>query len=177
MPSDKSPWPDGFNGHFMKNYWNVIKGQFYKLCSDFYDGKLQLQSINTTFIALIPKIENPECSSYYKPISLISMDLKMLTKLLANRLQKVIIPLVHPNQYGFIKNRNIQDCLAWSLLSTWTFVKSQKRNYNSQNWFWESIWQSWIWCYYFHDGALGLWWQIYWMGKINSLIYLHISHS
>jgi hypothetical protein len=33
---------------------------------------------------------------------------------LADRLQKVIISLVHANQYGFIKTRSIQDCLAWA---------------------------------------------------------------
>jgi hypothetical protein len=30
------------------------------------------------------------------------------------RLQAVIIPLVHQNQYGFIKSRTIQECLAWA---------------------------------------------------------------
>jgi hypothetical protein len=33
---------------------------------------------------------------------------------MANRLQAEIIPLIHPNQYGFIKSRSIQDCLAWA---------------------------------------------------------------
>jgi hypothetical protein len=40
--------------------------------------------------------------------------MKLLTKLLADRLQKVITSLVHANQYGFIKSRSIQDCLAWA---------------------------------------------------------------
>jgi hypothetical protein len=35
-------------------------------------------------------------------------------KLMGERLQSVIIPLVHQNQYGFIKSRTIQDCLAWA---------------------------------------------------------------
>jgi hypothetical protein len=34
--------------------------------------------------------------------------------MLANMLQSVILQLVHQNQYGFIKTRSIQDCLAWS---------------------------------------------------------------
>jgi retron-type reverse transcriptase len=33
---------------------------------------------------------------------------------MADRLQAVIIPLVQKNQYGFIKTRTIQDCLAWA---------------------------------------------------------------
>ena len=41
--------------------------------------------------------------------------MKLLTKLLANRLQKIITNLIHKNQYGFIKSRTIQDCLAWTL--------------------------------------------------------------
>jgi retron-type reverse transcriptase len=33
---------------------------------------------------------------------------------MGDRLQKVILSLVHPNQYGFIKTRTIQDCLVWA---------------------------------------------------------------
>jgi hypothetical protein len=46
--------------------------------------------------------------------------------LLANRLQKEIIPLIHQNQYGFIKTRTIQDCLAWAFEYLHIFYKSKK---------------------------------------------------
>jgi len=39
--------------------------------------------------------------------------MKLLTKILATRLQQKNTQLVHKNQYGFIKTRTIQDCLAW----------------------------------------------------------------
>lgn len=50
----------------------------------------------------------------FRPISLLNYSFKLLTKLLANRLQSVILSVVHTNQYGFIKGRSIQDCLAWA---------------------------------------------------------------
>jgi hypothetical protein len=72
---------------------------------------MKLGSINTAFIALIPKIGNPETMHDFRPISLVSLPLKFLKKLMATRLQKEIIPIVHANQYGFIKGKIIQDCL------------------------------------------------------------------
>ena len=49
----------------------------------------------------------------FRPISLTNTCLKFRTKLLANQLQKVILQCIHRNQYGFLRCRSIQDCLAW----------------------------------------------------------------
>jgi hypothetical protein len=53
--------------------------------------------------------------SDYRPISLLNNSIKIITKVLANRLQLVLPTLIHKNQYGFVKQRTIQDCLGWSL--------------------------------------------------------------
>lgn len=47
-------------------------------------------------------------------ISLFNCFIKIITKLLENRLQTVILQLVHINQYGYLKSRTIQECLAWA---------------------------------------------------------------
>ena len=86
MPTNKSPGPDGSNGAFMKKCWPIIKEHFYKLCHDFYNGDLNMSSINTAFITLIPKCQDPLSVNDYRPISLVSITLKILTKILANRL-------------------------------------------------------------------------------------------
>ena len=114
MPKDKSPGLDGFNGLFFKKCWHIIKEVIYNLCKEFFEGNLNLKAINNSFITLIPKCNNPSSVNDFRPISLLNSVLKLLTKIMSRWLQRVIIPLVHQNQYGFIKNRTIQDCLAWA---------------------------------------------------------------
>jgi len=114
MPADKAPGPDGFNGVFIKKCWNIIKGDIYQFFSDFYENRVNLAPINGSYIVLVPKITSPMTASDFRPISLLNCCVKLLTKLLADRLQGIILQLIHSNQYGFIRQRTIQDCLAWS---------------------------------------------------------------
>jgi hypothetical protein len=65
-------------------------------------------------MTLIPKKDCPLYIGDFRPISLLNSSIKLLTKLLAEKLQQVIISLIHANQYGFIRSRTIQDCLAWA---------------------------------------------------------------
>jgi hypothetical protein len=60
-------------------------------------------------------VENTCHPGDFIPISLLNSVLKIITKLLANRLQYIILKLVHKNQYGFLRKRSIQECLGWSL--------------------------------------------------------------
>lgn len=115
LPGDKSPGPDGFNTDFIKRCWPIIKQDFYNLCNAFYEGDICLQSLNGSFITLIPKVYGPTKVNAFIPISLFNISMKIITKLLANRLQTTIQQLIHKNQYGFIQIRTIQDCLAWAL--------------------------------------------------------------
>ena len=112
--SDRAPGPDGFNGLFLKKCWDIIKQDIYTMIWDFFEGNIDIQSINTAFITLIPKITNPIDMNDFRPISLVSLPLKIITKLMANRAQKIITSVIHQNQYGFIKGRNIQDCLGFA---------------------------------------------------------------
>jgi hypothetical protein len=97
MPSDKAPGPNGFNGLFLKKCWQYIKHDFYSLCSAFCSGTVNLECINTSYITLVPKKNSLETMNDFRPISLMNISLKVLTKILAERLQAVILQIVHPN--------------------------------------------------------------------------------
>lgn len=55
---------------------------------------------------LLKKEKNPLCCGFYRPISLLNTDAKILAKVLAKRLEKVIPTIVSPDQTGFVKNRH-----------------------------------------------------------------------
>lgn len=126
MPTDKAPGPDGFNVLFLKNCWNIVKDDIYKLCFDFFNGSLNLEAINNSFITLVPKVNNPTTINDFRSISLLNCILKIITKLMANCLQAKITPLIHANQYGFIKSGTIQDCLAWAFEYIYQYQHSKR---------------------------------------------------
>nr|GEV58872.1 G-type lectin S-receptor-like serine/threonine-protein kinase At1g34300 [Tanacetum cinerariifolium] len=64
---------------------------------------------NSSFITLVHKVENPLVVSDFHPISLIGAPYKILAKILANRLSRVIDSLISTEQTAFIKSRQILD--------------------------------------------------------------------
>jgi len=97
LPNSHAPGPDGFNGFFIKESWNIIKNDFIMLIRDFSNFNTDLRSINSSIIALVPKKSIPESVDDFRPISLLNYSLKCITKLLSTRLQSVILQLVHQN--------------------------------------------------------------------------------
>lgn len=114
LPPDRAPGPDGYNEMFMKKCWQIISHDYYKLAEQFFLQEISIQNLNKSYITLLPKKPNPDSTNDYGPISLQNSSLKFISKIMANRLQPRILELVHKNQYGFIKSRTIQDCLAWA---------------------------------------------------------------
>ena len=66
-----------------------------------------MRSLNATFLVLIPKKGNVEDIKDYRPISLLGGLYKILAKVLANRLRRVIDKVVSPSQNAFVEGRQI----------------------------------------------------------------------
>jgi len=92
--SFKSSGLDGINFGFIKEFWQDMKDDTMRFVSEFHhNGKLS-KGINTTFIALIPKVDSLQRNNDFRPISLVGSLYKILAKLLANRLRLVIISVI-----------------------------------------------------------------------------------
>lgn len=111
MESAKAPGPDGMNAGILKILWPQIKFDILKFFDDFHrEGKFP-REINSSFIVLVPKSSSAASPSDYRPISLMNISLKLLTKVMATRLQGVIRDLVSQTQSAFIRKRQMTDCI------------------------------------------------------------------
>jgi hypothetical protein len=63
---------------FFKRASHIIRKDFFKLCTDFYNHVVDLKSINHSYITLVPKVDNTEKVSDFRPISLINSAPKLV---------------------------------------------------------------------------------------------------
>lgn len=112
LPTGKAPGPDGFTADFYKCYANDLVPLMLDMYMDSIDRGTFPPTLSQAVITLILKKEKEptECGSY-RPISLTNYDSRIFSKIIANRLNKVVPSLVHPDQVGFIRNRHSADNL------------------------------------------------------------------
>ncbi|WMV19117.1 hypothetical protein MTR67_012502, partial [Solanum verrucosum] len=87
----------------------ILKENIIKAIQEFQARQITEKSFNATFVALIPKKAGAAELKDFRPISLITGVYKVIAKLLAERLKRVIDKLVNKNQMAFIKGRQIMD--------------------------------------------------------------------
>ena len=96
---------------FFNQCWDIIKPDLVATVQQFHKAERFEKSINATFVALIPKKVGAEELTHFRPISLIGGVYKIIAKLLAERLKKVLHRLVDNQQMAFIKGRQIMDAV------------------------------------------------------------------
>ena len=64
--SDTSPGPDGFNFKFIKHFWEELKPEFLRFIAEFYVNATFPKGRNSSFIALIPKLKDPQAISDFR---------------------------------------------------------------------------------------------------------------
>ena len=123
--NDKSPGPYGINFRFIKQFWDTLKHDIFRYIHEFHANGVIPQGCNASFIAFIPKISNPQHLGEYRPISLIGCMYKIVAKLLAIRIRKVMPEIIEETQFAFIEGRH----MLRSVLITNEIIDEAKNNH------------------------------------------------
>lgn len=107
--SDNSRGPDGFLMVFYQYCWKINRADIVRMVRAFYCGHQLSQFITHTNLVLIPKKEKVKHLSDSRPISLYNFVNKIFSRLVLDRISKVIPKIISNNQSEFVKGRSIAE--------------------------------------------------------------------
>lgn len=107
MHPAKAPGPAGMIPLFFLKFWSKCKNDFlYDILGILNHGHSP-KHINHTNVVLIPKIKKLKTPKDLQPISLSNVSVRILTKVIANRLKKILPYIISESQSVFILSRLI----------------------------------------------------------------------
>ena len=111
MNADSAPGPDGYSGHFFQACWDVVGLDVVRAVRSFFQSGYILPNLNSSFVALIPKVQEADVITQFRPIAMANFSFKIITRILADRLAPISSRIILPNQFAFLKGRQISDCI------------------------------------------------------------------
>jgi hypothetical protein len=119
LPPNKAPGPDKFTGRFLQTAWPIMQLDVMAVFDALWHlDTRNLHCVNDALMVLLPKTVEAAAMKDYRPISLIHVISKLISKVLSNRLAPWLGELVQTNQSAFIKGSVIQDNFKMVQLTT-----------------------------------------------------------
>eukprot|EP00253_Pinus_taeda_P030883 PITA_30883 len=112
MAKDKSPGPDGWTSELFNHFFDLIGDELTEVVNESRRKGEMFPPFNATFIALIPKKEDPESFEDFRPISLCNCVYKIIAKIIAMRLKPILSKNISSEQFGFLDGRQIHEAIG-----------------------------------------------------------------
>ena len=109
LNGEKAPGPDGYTVAFWQFSWDIVKDEVMAVFRDFFVNGKFVKSMNSIFLVMVPKKEGADDFKDFRPISCVGSLYKLIAKVLANRLKKVMGSVVNKAQNAFVEGRQILD--------------------------------------------------------------------
>lgn len=123
----KAPGLDGMPSVFYNNYWDIAGPQIVAFVKEFFNSRRFTRAINHTFICIIPKKEYSKSFNHFRPISFYNFCYKIIVKILATRLRRLIDRLISAHQSAFIPRRWIEKYSVMAQEALHTLREKKKR--------------------------------------------------
>uniref|UniRef100_A0A670JU33 Reverse transcriptase domain-containing protein n=1 Tax=Podarcis muralis TaxID=64176 RepID=A0A670JU33_PODMU len=106
----KAPGPDGFTASYYKEMKAILLPPLKEVINNILKEKEIPETWKEAFITLIPKQDADLLQvKNYRPISLLNLDYKIFTGILANRMKNILLDYIHGDQSGFLPGRQMKD--------------------------------------------------------------------
>lgn len=109
MHPDKAPGPDGMTPGFFQKHWSIVGSDIVLMVRKFFAEGVLVEGLNETNLVLIPKKTNSSFVSDLRPISCCNVLVKVITKVMANRLKVLLNEVISETQSAFTPGRLISD--------------------------------------------------------------------
>lgn len=105
----KAPGPDGVNAALVQQQWKAFGPTVVNEVMLFFQTGQMKPNIAHSNLVLIPKIDMPTKVSEFRPISVCNLLYKIISKLLAKRMQPFMADIISNAQTAFIPGRKIAE--------------------------------------------------------------------
>ena len=106
--NNNTPGNVGIPIEFYRKFWPIIGESFTKCANEcFKKGEMSLSQKQAIITLIENKGKDRSLLENWRPISLINVDAKIMSKMIAARIKNVLPNIIHHNQTGFIKDRYI----------------------------------------------------------------------